>query len=47
MSPLPYALRDLLVDLGTGVRWELEADCALGVHTGESCLMASAKQQQP
>lgn len=47
ISPPPCALRDLLNDLSTGVRWELDANCAVGIQAGESCLMAGAKQQQP
>lgn len=47
MSPLPCTLRDLLIDLSTGIRWEVDTDCTVGIQAGESCPMASAKQQQP
>ena len=47
MSPLPCTLCDLLIDLSTGVRWEVDADCTMGIQAGERCPMASAKQQQP
>ena len=45
--PLPCLLSNGLTDLSIGVSREVDADCAVCIQARESCLVASANQDQP